>query len=147
MKSPHEAGAIRGVSGDSVKSRQHTEPGSQPQALRRGRTAALLTLLRNEYPALAEFRPLAIGIHVALRRVDVSNKLLRRALARHCRQRRYFQALAAGGARFALDGTACGEVTESQRETAKAKLEQAATVPAPPPGLPVLSLPKRRRRP
>lgn len=145
MRNP-SLGGVRGATDSPGQDNgKYTTAGSSlKQRPRQAQAAELLTLLREEYPVLAEFRPLAIGIHVTLRRVGVSNKLLRRALARHCGQRRYLQALAAGGARFALDGTACGEVTELQREVAKAKLERAAAKPDPLLRIPVLSLPKRR---
>ena len=64
----------------------------------------LLTLWRAEYAVFAEYRPLAVGIDVALRRPGVSNKLVRRALALHCKRLAYHAALARGGPRFALSG-------------------------------------------
>lgn len=100
---------------------------------RRARAAALLAQWRTEY--------------VALRMADASNKLLRQALAGHCGQRRYLEALVVGGPRYALDGSVCGEVTEPQREVARARLEQARKLEAPAlrlPTRPILSLAKRR---
>jgi len=104
----------------------------------------LLTRLSAEFQVIAKYRPLAIGIHLAMRAATpgTSNKLWHRALALHCGSRRYLDALAAGGSRYALDGSACGEVTEPQREAARAKLGRA---PAPKVALPTLSLNKRRR--
>jgi sRNA-binding protein len=90
--------------------------------------AALLTRLSAEFPVLTEYRPLAIGIDLAMCDAarDASDKQRRRALALHCGSQRYLEAVAAGGARYALDSTACGEVTELQREAAKARLEAVA---------------------
>jgi sRNA-binding protein len=90
--------------------------------------AALLTRLSAEFPVLAEYRPLAIGIDLATCYAarDASDKQRRRALALHCGGQRYLEAVAAGGARYALDSTACGEVTELRRDAAKARLEVIA---------------------
>lgn len=57
----------------------------------------------------------------------------RRAISRraeplpfNCGSQRYLETVAARGARYALDGTVCGEVTKLQREAAKARLEAVA---------------------
>jgi sRNA-binding protein len=107
--------------------------------------AALLDRLSAELPVLAEYRPLAIGIHVAMQAAEpgTSPEVVRAALAIHTGHPRYLQALAAGGPRYALDGTVCGEVAESHREAARAKLDRAPAVAA---ARPVLGLSKARRR-
>jgi sRNA-binding protein len=90
--------------------------------------AALLTRLSAELSVLGEYRPLAIGIDLAMCDAarHASDKQRCQALALHCGSQRYLEAVAAGGARYALDSTACGEVTELQREAAKARLEVIA---------------------
>jgi sRNA-binding protein len=95
----------------------------------RGTTvAALLTRLFAEFPVLAGDRPLAIGIGLAMCDAahDSSDQQRRRALTLHCGSQRYLEAVAAGGPRYALDGTVCGQVTKLQREAANARLETIA---------------------
>jgi hypothetical protein len=60
--------------------------------------AALLTRLSAEFPVLTEYRPLAIGIDLAMCDAarDASDKQRRRALALHCGSQRYLEAVGAG---------------------------------------------------
>ena len=127
-----------------------TAPPEEPQ---RDRARALLTALRLEYPVLGEYRPLSIGIRTVLHAVlpgETHNKTINRVLAMHCRSDRYLRALAAGGLRYALDGTPSGEVSEEHRAAAAlllARRAQRSKVQPPAPRRPVLSLDKSRRRP
>jgi RNA chaperone ProQ/FINO-like protein len=85
--------------------------------------AALLAGLSAEFSVIAEYRPLALKIDLATCDAarGASDRVRRRALAR--RRRRYLEAVAPGGPRYALDGSVCGEVSKLQRSAAKARLE------------------------
>jgi sRNA-binding protein len=134
-------------------------------------SAALLARLSAVFSVLAEYRPLAIGVHLAIHAVlpGTSLRLIHRALSMHCGRRCYLAALAAGGSRYALDGTPTDSVSDQHRQAARARLAapprkagkpgtpgvKAARLlalkakleaPNPPPVLPTLSLTKRRRR-
>jgi sRNA-binding protein len=95
--------------------------------------AALLSRLSGEYPVIARCQPLKIGIHEALYQAlpVASRTLVRKVLAFHCGSRRYLEALAAGGARYALDGTPAGQVTEAHRVAAALVLSRRAEKAAP----------------
>jgi sRNA-binding protein len=101
---------------------------------------------------------LNIGIHEALYQAlsGASRTLVRKVLARHCAKSEYLQALAAGGARYGLDGSVCGEVAEPHRVAAilvlASRSEKSVKAPAtrPPPSAkrvetrPVLRLARSR---
>ena len=89
---------------------------------------ALLADLRARWPILAEPKPLKLGVRQDIRAAldSVSGVRIARALLAHINTREYQAALAAGGARYALDGSPCGEVTESHQRHAKAVLEGRA---------------------
>ena len=90
--------------------------------------AALLQRISGEYPVIARCQPLKIGIHEALYQAlpGASRTLVRKVLAFHCGSRRYLEALAAGGARYALDGSPSGEVTDAHRVAAVLVLSRRA---------------------
>jgi hypothetical protein len=98
----------------------------------------LLTRLFAHFPVLAECRPLAIGIHLAL---GAAKPGKRKSLLRRICRRRYLEAWATSGPRHALGGSACGEVTGPQREAARAKLDQVPVLGV---ALLILSLTKPR---
>ena len=98
------------------------------------------------YAVFRDARPLAIGIHkpVMAAHPGFDKDAVRKALQRHTASTRYLKAVAAGGARFGLDGQPAGEVTpqpqklaadglrerfrkqaEQRREAEKAKVIQA----------------------
>lgn len=128
-----------------------TTPQGKPQ---RDRARALLTALRAEYPVLAEYRPLAIGIRAAVYAASpgVTRKTINIALAMHCRCDNYLQSIAAGGPRYALDGASCGEVTEAHRAAAVLALTRRSEKPPRAPrheasaNLPLLRLARSERR-
>lgn len=114
---------------------------ASPQKLSAGeshqaRALALLADLRERYPAA--FRtppvPLAIGTDHALREAlsgsGYGDEVRSTALAIWCSQPEYHRAVAAGGPRYALDGTVAGEVSESQAEHARRRLEKAVPLHA-----------------
>lgn len=75
-------------------------------------------------------RPLRIGIFddlLAAYPGQLSRKLLFAFLGAHTARQTYLESLAAGGPRYALDGSADGEVTEQEQLFAKTQLEQAAS--------------------
>jgi hypothetical protein len=97
--------------------------------------------LKNDAEMLAEFRerfpnafaaedapqrPLALGIHKELKKAGFTFMGVQKAMALLARNPAYLAAVAAGGVRVGLDGEPTGEVTEAQREVARANLEQLA---------------------
>ncbi len=72
------------------------------------------------YPVFRDAQPLAIGIHksVMAAHPDLHKDAVRKALQRHTASTRYLKAVAAGGARFGLDGQPSGEVTPEQKKLA-----------------------------
>jgi sRNA-binding protein len=106
--------------------------------------AALLTRLSAEFPVIREFRPLVLKLDLASCDAarGTTDKQQRRALALHCASPRNLENVAAGGPRYALDGTVCGEVSRLQREAAKARLETIANAAL----RKATRLAKRRRR-
>ena len=72
------------------------------------------------YPVFRDVRPLAIGIHksVMAAHPGLDKDAVRKALQRHTASTRYLKAVAAGGARFGLDGQPSGEVTPEQQKLA-----------------------------
>lgn len=113
------------------------------------RTREFLDQLRERYPNCFTrdpdaIRPLTVGIQHTLRAAlaedeafkETPNWLLRQALAFYTRSGPYLRAVVEGRPRIDLDGREVGEVTEQQRDHAKAQLEQlkqrrAARRPAP----------------
>lgn len=86
--------------------------------------------LKATHPAFAlPPRPLAIGIRYSLATAhpEIHPHALRIALARWCGRPDYLKALMAGGPRFALDGTPCGEMTETHRASAVLRLDSLKT--------------------
>ena len=85
---------------------------------------ALLKQLQDEYPVIAECRPLAIGIDKQLleTRPATDRKQLRAALGMHTHSSRYLKAMQAASQRFDLQGIAVGEVSEEQRALASKEL-------------------------
>jgi ProP effector len=81
--------------------------------------SATLKRLREHYSIFAQFKPLKLGIHKdLLERQFATLQELRPALTRHTSDSRYLRAVAAGGPRFALDGTEVGEVSEEEKSIA-----------------------------
>jgi ProP effector len=72
------------------------------------------------YPVFRDAQPLAIGIHksVMAAHPGLDKDAVRKALQRHTASTRYLKAVAAGGARFGLDGQPSGEVTPEQQKLA-----------------------------
>lgn len=96
----------------------------------------LLTDLQQRFPVLAEFKPLKLKIHLDIRAAlegeGIANIRIARALGRHIHHPLYQKALAKGGARYNLAGEIDGEVTNEQRQAAKARRKQKK--PKPPQG-------------
>lgn len=92
----------------------------------------LLTELRARWPILAEARPLKLGVRQDIRAAleGVSGVRISRAVLLHIATAEYQAALAAGGARYALDGSPAGEVTAKEARHAKAILDGKASFPA-----------------
>ena len=86
---------------------------------------ALLDTLCATFPVFQECRPLSLGIHKTIceRMPDVKPADLRLAMRVHTASTRYLKALAAGTARYDLDGQPAGEVTEEQRTVASEGLK------------------------
>lgn len=94
---------------------------STPQS----RDSALAQLIA-AYPVLRDARPLAIGVHKAIMAAhpDIDKSALRKALQRHTASTRYLKAVAAGGARFGLDGAPQGDITSEQQQQANQDLKE-----------------------
>lgn len=92
---------------------------------------ALLADLRARWPILGQSRPLKIGIRQDIRAAleGVSGVRISRAVLLHIATAEYQAALAAGGARYALDGSPAGEVTAKEARHAKAILDGKASLP------------------
>ena len=72
------------------------------------------------YAGFRDAQPLAIGIHksVMAAHPGLDKDAVRKALQRHTASTRYLKAVAAGGARYGLDGQPSGEVTAEQKKLA-----------------------------
>ena len=80
----------------------------------------VLAELAATYAVFRDARPLAIGIHksVMAAHPGFDKDAVRKTLQRHTASTRYLKAVAAGGARFGLDGQPSGEVTPEQKKLA-----------------------------
>lgn len=87
---------------------------SQPR-----RNAVLQTLI-DTYKVFGDCRPLAIGIHKAikLRQPELGEGGLRFALKIHTASTKYLKMIANGSQRFDLDGNPAGEITAEQKQQA-----------------------------
>ena len=94
---------------------------------------ALYRVIMEQWPTVFparpnEVRPLAIGIHQLLEKKfpDRSPEQVRRAIAqwRYPRLGAYLRVVARGGPRYDLDGNPCGEVSASEQENARQRLQE-----------------------
>jgi ProP effector len=87
---------------------------------------AVLDLLSTSFPIFRECRPLAIGIHKAIkeRLPDIDSQQLRLAMRAHTASTRYLKALTQADARFDLDGNPAGEVSAEQKKQASDTLRE-----------------------
>ena len=92
---------------------------------------ALLDALRQRWPILNEAKPLKIGTRQDIRAAleGVSGVRISRAVLLHIATPEYQAALAAGGARYALDGSPAGEVTAKEQRHAQAILDGKLSFP------------------
>lgn len=103
----------------------HATPGRRPPN-------PVQETLAREFAVFRDARPLAIGIHKAIkaRLPDIGDAALRLALKNHTASTKYLKALSSGAVRFDLDGNPSGEVTPEQRqqalETVKERFRKAA---------------------
>lgn len=86
----------------------------------------VLKQLAGKYPVLRNWQPLAIGIDKQLIALhpEFAPKHLRTALLIHTRALPYLRSVAKAKERFALDGSAAGEVTEQQRAHATEQIKE-----------------------
>lgn len=76
-------------------------------------------------------KPLKVGVlddlmqDISARNLAIGTGVLRGVLASYTRRIRYQKALAAGGARYDLNGQPCGEVTPEQQQTQQTQQEAA----------------------
>lgn len=87
---------------------------------------ALLTELRQRFPAFAQCLPLAIGIDKLLlaEMLEISRKTLRVALNMHTNSSRYLKAMATATVRFDLAGSPAGDVLDEHRTRATEMLKE-----------------------
>ena len=87
---------------------------------------ALLTELRQRFPAFAQCLPLAIGIDKLLlaEMPEISRKTLRVALNMHTNSSRYLKAMATATVRFDLAGSPAGDVLDEHRTRATEMLKE-----------------------
>lgn len=86
----------------------------------------VLAKLAAAHPVFRDAHPLAIGIHksVMAAHPELDKDAVRKALQRHTGSTRYLKAVAAGGARFGLDGQPAGDVTPEQQKLAAEGLRE-----------------------
>lgn len=86
----------------------------------------VLDSLRASYTVFQEFRPLALGIHKAIkeRSPEINAQQLRTALRIHTAATRYLKALSQGNTRYDLDAAPAGEVTTEQQQQASETLRE-----------------------
>ncbi|EAT5361380.1 proQ/FINO family protein [Salmonella enterica] len=76
-------------------------------------------------------KPLRVGVlddlmqDISARNLTIGAGVLKAALASYTRRIRYQKALAAGGARYDLNGQPCGEITPEQQQEAADALKKA----------------------
>lgn len=82
---------------------------------------SVLTQLITAYAVFRDARPLAIGIHKATKAAhpEIDGGALRKTLQRYTASTKYLKAIAAGGARFGLDGIPDGDITPKQQQQAR----------------------------
>jgi len=87
---------------------------------------ALLETIGANFAVFRDGRPLALGIHKAVkaRMPELDAAQLRIAMRIHTSSTRYLKALLATRERFDLDGNPAGEVTDEQREVANTTLRE-----------------------
>ncbi|ECG2981514.1 proQ/FINO family protein [Salmonella enterica subsp. enterica serovar Derby] len=80
---------------------------------------------------LDEPKPLKVGVlddiqrDIAARDLTIGAGVLKAAIASYTRRIRYKKAIAAGGARYDLNGKPCGEITPEQQQTAADDINRA----------------------
>ncbi|ENT4677708.1 ProQ/FINO family protein [Salmonella enterica] len=80
-------------------------------------------------------KPLRVGVlddlmqDISARNLTIGAGVLKAAIASYTRRIRYQKALAAGGARYDLNGQPCGEVTPEQQQEAADALKKAKDKP------------------
>jgi len=81
--------------------------------------------LVTQYPVLAERKPLALQIHLQIRESnpDLTKTQIRRAMWWLVHSKKYLQELAEGGARYNLDGTENGTVSDEHQTNARDTLK------------------------
>ena len=86
---------------------------------------ALMTELRERFPALADFQPLKLLVHLEVRAAleGVPHIRIADALGWHINSPRYQKALSRGGPRYNLAGEVAGEVTPEQQRLATERLK------------------------
>jgi ProP effector len=86
----------------------------------------VLDTLRTSYTVFQEYRPLALGIHKAIkeRNPEINAQQLRTALRIHTAATRYLKALSQGNIRYDLDAAPAGEVTADQQRQASETLRE-----------------------
>jgi ProP effector len=87
---------------------------------------AVLDQLVAAFPVFRDAKPLAIGIHKAIREKlpELTRDQVGKALRIHTASTRYLKALAKAEQRFDLDGNPAGEVTEEQRKQAAGVMKE-----------------------
>ena len=96
------------------------KPIKSPSDLRAEELAASL----NNFPVWRERQPLAIGIereifqHIARHQLSASKRVVQKLLYWQTNNRKYLQAVGAGGSRYHLDGTEAGAILPEEREHA-----------------------------
>lgn len=102
------------------------DPRQSPTSAEASDQGSFLEILCQNFAVFREVRPLAIGLHKAIREhlPETKSDALRPAMKRHTTSTRYLKALVAGDTRFDLDGNPAGSVTDEQREVARVALRE-----------------------
>jgi ProP effector len=87
---------------------------------------SVLKQLQQDFQVIRDCQPLAIGIdkQVIAQQPEISRKQLRSALGMHTKSVGYLKNLQNAKARFNLDGSEAGEVSEEQRKLAAQNLRE-----------------------
>jgi hypothetical protein len=102
--------------------RSHPPRAAAPTPDPYARRTADLAMLREQFPTVFDAdhpRPLAIGVREPLAKL-LSHRRAGVLLGWWCRRPEYIAAVAAGGARFNLDGSPAGEISEQHRQSTHA---------------------------
>ncbi|ENM0557949.1 ProQ/FinO family protein [Salmonella enterica] len=123
-KAPHKA--LQRVSGGDAKKPVQERVRPEGMTRRQWKNVKNMRRVLAFWPELFDLdnpKPLKVGVlddlmqDISARNLTIGTGVLKAAIASYTRRIRYQKALAAGGARYDLNGQPCGEVTPEQQQT------------------------------